>query len=253
MLDPNLNPDLRYRVLEAPFIIKDYVAGEKRCNYELYLTELLNNSKWIGNHHNCHFEYQKAQSSGECDAYSDDYGIDFKLIASKTQLQARSILSFRIEKITDGMILKSAQGEDKTVQITRLKSALRGKGLEELEAIRKNKSKKYGIENDLKTFLNTLEIDKNLLLFYPFVFFFEKDDYSNGDKIVVESLQYDFGQALLYRNQKVHNKETLFITIYKEDFLLMDVKDNKLVLVETIPTSKCETFEYLKTYSDFWR
>lgn len=98
MLDPNLNPDLRYRVLEAPFIIKDYVADEKRCNYELYLTELLNNSKWIGKHHSCHFEYQESQSSGECDAYSDDYGIDFKLIASKTQLQARSILSFRIEK-----------------------------------------------------------------------------------------------------------------------------------------------------------
>lgn len=253
MLDPNINPDLRLRVLEAPFIIKDYVIGEKRCNYELYLTELLNNSKWIRKYHDSYFEYQESQSSGECDAYSGNYGIDFKLIASKTQLQARSILSFKIEKFMDGTILKSAQGEGRNVQITRLNAALREKNTEELEIIRNRTTKEYGIENDVITFIKTLETNKNLLLFYPFVFFFEKDDYCNGDKIVVESLQYDFGQALLYRNQKVQNKTTLFSTIYKDDFLLMNVEDGKLVLVETIPTSRCETFEYLKTYSDFWR
>ena len=253
MLDPNINPDLRSRVLEAPFIIKDYVAGEKRCNYELYLTELLNNSKWIGTHHNRHFEYQNAQSSGECDAYSDDYGIDFKLIASKTQLQARSILSFKIDKFTDGTILKSVQGEGRTVQITRLNAALRGKSTEELEIIRNRKTKKYGIENDVITFLKTLETNKNLLLFYPYEFMFNDKEYVNGKEIVVEALQYDFGQALLYRNQKAQDKDTLFLTIYYNDFILMNFINGRLSLVDTIPTSKCDTFEYLKTYSDFWR
>lgn len=253
MLDPNINPDLRLGVLEAPFIIKNYVIGEKRCNYELYLTELLNNSKWIKKHHNRHFEYQKSQFFGECDTYSGNYGIDFKLIASKTQLQARSILSLKIEKFMDGMIIKSAQSEGRTVQITRLNAALRGKTTKELEIIRNKKTKKYGIENDVITFLKTLETDKNLLLFYPYIFMFSDKEYENGKEIVVEALQYDFGQALIYRNKKVQDKDTLFLTIYKADFLLMNIEDGKLVLVETIPTSKCETFEHLKTYSDFWR
>ena len=108
MLDPNLNPDLKFRILEAPFIIKNYVNGEDKCNYEFYLTELLNNSKWIKQIHTEKFEWKEEQSNGECDACSGDYGIDFKLIASKTKLQAKSICSMIVTRFADGGILYSA-------------------------------------------------------------------------------------------------------------------------------------------------
>lgn len=78
-------------------------------------------------------------------------------------------------------------------------------------------------------------------------------EYVNGKEIVVDALQYDFGQALLYRKKKTQDKDTLFLTIYYNDFILMNFTNERLALVDTIPTSKCETFEYLKTYSDFWR
>ncbi len=253
MLDPNLNPDLKFRILEAPFIIKNYVNGEDKCNYEFYLTELLNNSKWIKQIHTEKFEWKEEQSNGECDACSGDYGIDFKLIASKTKLQAKSICSMIVTRFADGGILYSAHNEVRSVQSTRLNAALRNKSPKELEKIRNSEIKKYGVENDIITFLKTLEKNKDLLLFYPYVFFFEKKDYKNGKEIVVESLQYDFGQAMLYRSQKVPDKDTLFLTIYSTDFILMNVEDGKFVLVETISTSKCETFEYLKMYSDIWR
>lgn len=253
MLNPKLNPDLLSRILEAPFIIKDYVEGEDRCNYEVYLTELLNSSEWIRKQFPDEFIHRDSQSHGECDAYSGDYGIDFKLISSKTSLQARNILSIKITKYQTGTTLYRAPDSNRTVQITRMSAALREKSLDELQRIRHSQSRKYGVDNDIKTLLKTLETQKNLLLFYPYTFKFNKDNYQNGTKIIVDTLQYSFGTALCYRSTSAPGYRTFFLTIYQTTFILMDVVDNKLILVDTIPTSKCETFEYLKRYSGFWR
>ena len=95
---------LKLHLLEAPLIIQNFVAGEADCNYEKYLTEILNASKWMSCHFSLPFIHPNSESNGECDAYADKYGLDYKLIASKTALQGRSILSMSVEKIMDGVV-----------------------------------------------------------------------------------------------------------------------------------------------------
>lgn len=254
MLDPNINPDLTLRILDSPFVIKNYVKGENRCNYELYLTELLNKSRWVMEQYPKEFIRQEEQSRGECDAYSGEYGIDYKLIASKTRLMAQNILCSSIYRLPDDSIVWVADKKENTVKVTRLQAALRKLDLDKLIFIRRRKVKKYGILNDIITFLLTLEKQKNLLLFFPYRFAFDNvKKYEKGIEIVVDALQYDFGYALAYRNLKAPEYDTLFTTIYNEQFLLLNVVNNKLELVDVIDLEKCATFEHLKQYSDIWR
>ena len=80
---------MRAKLLPAPYIIKNFVGGEDNCNYEIYLLELLNSSAWFSAHYPGGFTKPSSESHGECDAINQIYQIDFKLLASKTALQAR--------------------------------------------------------------------------------------------------------------------------------------------------------------------
>ena len=42
------NSPLHFQLLEAPLLIKNYVAGDAACNYEAYLTEILWPANWKG-------------------------------------------------------------------------------------------------------------------------------------------------------------------------------------------------------------
>ena len=79
------------RILEAPLLIPGNVKGESIGNYEQYLIEVLNASSWMKQHHKAPFRAQIIQDSGQCDSYSDQYGLDFKLIASESAMQATSM------------------------------------------------------------------------------------------------------------------------------------------------------------------
>ena len=88
---------IKLHILDAPLIIKNFVNGDSKCNYELYLVEMLNKSKWMKRQFPEDFRWQEEQSHSECDAYSGNYGIDFKLAAAKSMMQAKSLLSSQIQ------------------------------------------------------------------------------------------------------------------------------------------------------------
>lgn len=133
---------LKLKLIEAPLIIKNYVKGDERCNYELYITEILNASKQFKQRFCLPFCAPTSQSNGECDSYAGEYGLDYKLIASKTALQARSIFSPQIRKIANGchsVGIGKCRGE---MTATRIAQALRGNSIEQLLQIRDNAKKK---------------------------------------------------------------------------------------------------------------
>ena len=45
----DIDPTLMSKELPAPMIVKNYVIGENECNYELYLRDFLNESKYFRN------------------------------------------------------------------------------------------------------------------------------------------------------------------------------------------------------------
>ena len=87
------------KMLEAPVTVRNYVKNDPLCNYEFYMVELLNHSQEMRRLHPQAFVWRGDQAHAECDAYSGDYGIDFKLIASQSRMKATSNLSpqYRID------------------------------------------------------------------------------------------------------------------------------------------------------------
>lgn len=74
-------------MLDAPLIIQDYVNDEPECNYERYLTELINHSGlFMQKSKGTAFEWKEHQDHGECDAVSEHYSIDYKLLITRTSM-----------------------------------------------------------------------------------------------------------------------------------------------------------------------
>ncbi len=251
-LNPEINHDLTYKVLPAELIVRGFVGGDDRCDYEYYLTEMLNASAWFKSRFPNGFIWQGSQSHGECDAKSGKYGLDFKLIASKTKMQARSMLSPQIYTKNGCTIYCGSRLENAEIQATRLFAALREYDLSSLEELRKRKIKQQGIENDIIAFLKTLETNKHLMLFQPGRFSFNVPyERMAGTQIIGEALYHDFAQSLLFRKRHTGRFDTFLVTIYEDAFLLFKSNHAGLKLIDSVPTSKCETFTHLESYSEF--
>lgn len=203
-------------LLPAPLIIKNFVEGDSSCNYENYLLELINVSDFFRHKSPCGFKKPYSESNGECDAIGEGYSLDFKLLASKTALQGRSILSSQISISSSGTIIfsgsKCPQGK---MQVTRIYSALRGCSIQNLIEMRKANPKKQGIENDVCNYLKSLEVKKNLLFFFPYEITFDTPHtFEEAIQSSIDWLNNDFGTSLLYRYQYSPQFETFFVYLY---------------------------------------
>lgn len=240
-------------MLPAPLIITDFVHGEDTCNYELYLLELINTSKWFFLKYPEGFQKPVSEAHGECDAINKNYQLDFKLLASKTALQAKSILSPQIYT-ENGVTRFCTSKADTNIQATRIFAAFRSLSLSDLIELRNSDVKKYGIENDVCTALRIFETKKNLLLFFPYKFAFEKPHlYNEALKSITEALNHDFRTAFLFRNQYANGYDTFLTCIYKEGFLIYRVYDEELQLCDSVATNDIKTFtRLLDDYGDWW-
>lgn len=245
---------LHFQLLEAPLLIKNYVAGDAACNYETYLTEIVNASSWFSAVFPALFCPPPSESHGECDTYSGEYGLDFKIIASKTAMQARSIYSFQIIRMTDGAYAFCESKGKGSMYTTRFPQALRGQTIEQLLAIRKSATKKQGIENDIGEYLDTLEVRKNLLLFFPYRFSFEQPgDLSIDIRCIVKLCNEDFGTTLDYRAMLYPSLDTFFVFLYGYYFVLCKWSESSLRFLEAIPVERSDTFQHIAlTYCDEW-
>lgn len=253
MLDPAIDPTMKAEMLPAPLIITDFVRGEKRCNYELYLLELINVSKWFSEEYSGDFQGPASESHGECDAINENYQLDFKLLASKTALQAKSILSPQIYT-ENGVTFFCTSKVDGNIRATRIFAALRGLALNKLLEIRNSGAKEHGIENDILEVLETLETKKNILLFFPYKFTFEKPHlYDEAINSITEALNHDFGAAFAFRNQYAKGYDTFLTCIYDKAFLIYCVCGEELQLCDSVATSDVKTFtRLLDDYGDWW-
>ncbi|MFD3014157.1 hypothetical protein ACFKJG_00110, partial [Streptococcus agalactiae] len=102
-LNSNIDPRIIFKQLPPATIIKGFVAGETKCNYEIYLLELLNKSVYFREKGKSKFHAPEDESHGECDAVADDYKIDFKLLSSSSRLQASSLFSPSITNLGNGI------------------------------------------------------------------------------------------------------------------------------------------------------
>ena len=248
-----MKPELLLRQLDAPVTVKNFVRNDPLCNYELYMVELLNHSAEMRRRHPQGFQWHQSQAHAECDAYSGDYGIDFKLIASQSSMKASSLLSPRFQIDENGFIVgyegkRDKLNIEKEITVTRMHAALRQTSLDDLERIRHGEDLQT-YEKDVKVFLQKLETGKNLLLFYPYEYrFTENQRPCDGIEILTAALQTSFVSAFRYRNRRQPQFETYLTTMYYDDFVLLGIERDRLYLMDVVPSWQCPTFDHLRQY-----
>ena len=84
--------ELTIKPMPPSAIIKNFVEGVPNCNYEIYLRELINNSTYFRDKGKSAYSEPPSEEAGQCDAISEEYELDFKLLDSQTKLMADSIL-----------------------------------------------------------------------------------------------------------------------------------------------------------------
>lgn len=234
-------------MLDAPLIIHGFVNDEPKCNYERYMTELLNCStffmdKTMGDK----FCWSQKQDHGECDATTTFYSIDYKLLATNSSLQAKRETSGSITKIREGAIAfgigRLPVGEKFTY--VRTVSVLREYSLEGLESI--SDDSKNIIEKNISVILKNVRTKKNLLLFYPYIMSFsEPHTFTNGCKSIENAFNEDLSQIRLYRERHAPNFETYICTIYEEKLLIFEDDGKQWVLKDSVDIMSSETYKYL--------
>lgn len=248
-----LDQTMRAKLLPAPLVISGFVHNEPKCDYELYLLELLNKSKYFSERYPGGFQRPVSESHGECDAINENYQIDFKLLAAKTALMARSILSPQMSKIAEGAIAFGASKvKGGKVASTYIYAAFRNLSYKELIEIRNGTSKASGVENDIRTVLETLEIKKNLLLFFPYEFSFDTP-HTEEEALhsISQGIYNDFREAFKYREMQAKGYDTFLLCLYNYRFLVFEVDNQEMILCEMLNSSEIKTFADLcLSYAD---
>lgn len=251
-LNPNIDSRINFRQLPPATIIKGFVEGESDCNYEIYLLELLNSSLYFREKGKSEFHKPEDESSGQCDAIADDYKVDFKLLSASSRLQASHLFSNSISNLGNGITaIGRSKNQDGEIEATQIHVAFRMRTLSDLLQVKKDfqNVRKQCIEKDIVKVLNMLEKQKNLLLFFPYVFNIEDEiNIQSFDEVLISALNYDFSSLFLYRNYKMGEFDTYFLTIVREKFYIFKIVDCKLSLIEKIDCSDIPTFIKLTGY-----
>jgi hypothetical protein len=240
------------RLLPAALICKGFIKEMNDCNYEKYLLEIVNKCDHFSEKsHGISYSAPEQESHGECDCISPDYSLDFKLIAGETLMCARNELSTSITRINDAIMVFGRPKKDKPFKATQIHVALRSFSLEELKEIRNKPIRKQGIEQDILSVLNTLEKKKNLLLFFPYEFYYENEiDCNSAIEEIISALSNDFMNALKYRFEIANQFDTYLTFIYAEYFIIAVTDKGTLSFIEKIPTKCSQTFTQLKDISE---
>ena len=255
-----MNNELRYRRLSPILYNKNFVDKDPLCNYELYLRELINKSKYfLELSKGEKYEAPESEEHGQDDAVSKNYSIDFKLAEATTMIETQKCFSNSVSKLCDGVIVKGDSEKQGESISTILHAALRQiKCIEDIDRIYKTRSIYTKLENrkegfqeqiildDLKRFINILKKDKNLLLFMPIVFFL-KDNIDNavGEEMIKEALYSDFNLVFKYRYERCSSKDTFLSCVYMDSLMVLKYENDKLIKVDSVSLEYSPAYNYI--------
>lgn len=244
---------LKAEPLPAELIIADFVENELDCNCEKYMLQFINKSPYfLSKSKGQLYTAPVSEFNGECDYNSDNYALDLKLIASQTLMEAKSILSDGKVLLAPGAWMTTASKVEGKRTVTRLHAALREYNLEQLIQLRQKNKGLDKAEKDVRQFLSKLETKKNLLLFFPYEFKFDKDyDILQGIAQIQDALNHDFHYALEFRNSVHCELDTFFAFIYQDCMVFLVAKNNLLEYIDHIKLNESPIYKKLESYSNW--
>lgn len=269
VVDVQQGEELQSRVLPIPLIKKNFVVNENDCNYELYLRELINLSKYFMEKTDGEkFVEPPNEAYGQCDAITSKYEVDFKLVESTSYLEAVSQYSRGVQQLVKGVVSHTAPLRKGKTIVSKLRGALREVvSYEYIDRIvqghfRHINMDKRSIENieeqsnkDLQNFFNNMLMKKNLLLFLPEEFYFDENKYGLQEAfhIIGEILTKDFLLSCKYRREKVDDMDTYLCCLYDGMFVLYQFQEDEFVFIEHIATKESRIYTRLyEQYGTFY-
>lgn len=247
------NIDLVLTPLPAQLIVKNFVVGECNSNYEKYMVEFLNHSSWFRNKVNRNtFEWKKEQDNGECDAYADAYGIDFKLLIAPTYGQAQSEYSSRIAVLANKIITIFPPNRSGFMTAISICEALYDLSIEDLYNIESHHFKKETIEHDIQSIIKYVCKNKNILFVFPYEFS-SKESNSMGVLIfhILEMLTHYFLSLFMIRQSRLHDKETYLSCFCLNTILFFQFDNGHFKYLDNVDTTKSEIYTKLQGYGIF--
>lgn len=242
------------KMLSPELIITGFVENENRCNYEKYLLEFVNKSRYFLNKSGNQLYYAPlSEANGEYDCISDTYELDFKLIASQSLLRAMSDLSFRKTLLYPGVTATHSPKKKSDSQVaTHIYAILQEFSYAQLCQLRKRSicSIKDVGEKDVFQLLITLETKKNLLLFLPYKFYPQSNSqFSCGIAEIQDKINCYFQNAITYRRETAKGFDTYLGCLYAEYMLFMEEKNGVLICVDNVRLSDSLTYVELNQYT----
>lgn len=237
--------DTMFQMIEPKYFLLNCKYIGTGLSYEDYLIEILNWSKYFRNKSQDRSEYvaPKSQASGEADAYSSDYQIDFKLLVDEEVMRAlnKNRPSVNKEYIKQGVIIVNDNPSPVPVPKKNILSDIMHITIEEIE-------NNCFSSNTAKHFVKNLEKNKNLFLYYPYEYVGEKIYPVNAFGKIFSDI---FKTVLCYRSQKYPNKDTFICIKVNEHFLIFEWEDQAFVLKDSVNELLCPSYNDYKLYSFF--
>ena len=245
--------ELYIDLLPRQLINKNLTDGYD-CNYEIYLTELINNSKFIKDYEN-KFILNKDQSHGECDISNVNYNLDYKLFVDNKLMESISLLSHQyvISKDKSTVIFCCSKKEGNGGGYNLLK-VLRMYKYDDIVRIANAEKEdlKDEYERSLITLLKNCEKNKNIYFYLPYTIYF-KDKIVNEKmaNFIIECLNSDIENILKYRKEKV-NKDT-YISFVTNNYMVIAKENNgKLELYDIVSLECSDTYKEITDLTSTW-
>lgn len=244
-----------YILLPAAFLSKGFIRGTDAptCNYEEYLTELLDESKFFRQcTKGAHIKLNERQSQGQADIDEEGLTLDLKLIGGQSAITARKHTSQSIMQISkDAVGYGLADGKKDSYEAVHIHLALRNYSSRDLKTLLTNYKKRDIIQRDVVHLIKNLMVDKNLLLFLPYVFLVEAFNGKSTEGIVSAVIEDCFGSALEFRKEMVPTKETFLCCIHNQAMVFYQCIGNEISRIDSVDTYYSDTFRRLARYYDF--
>ena len=239
---------LKSRRLPAPIIISNFVSGNP-TKYETYLVEFINQSKWFSSRFSQKFVEPESEAHGECDCYSGDYGLDFKLIASQSELHAASCMSAGKVELCKGVVATVSPKKIGSMGAYILHKLIRFRSIDDLKHIAENDCTPED-EQDIKAFLKVLKKKKHLFLFHPYEMYFDaKYSKEQGAEQITNAINSDFRNAIQFRNEIVRNYDTYLAFVHLEYLVITKYEKDSFQVIDFVELKKSKTFTNLRKYT----
>lgn len=231
--------------LPATVIVKNFIRGHSADNEE-YLRDFINLSKLVTEKRNEKFTLRKhhEQSDGQSDIYNSDYELDFKILIDPKYMEGKSLLSRSITEIAPGVTAYGNSKVNGKQQAYFINRCFRDKSIADLKKIQQNGSS-LPVDKLIIHILEEMSIDKHLLFFLPFNFFFQGIE--TEDKVaefLIKWINDDLKGLIEYRKEKV-KKDTYISFISNQFFVISKEQEKELKLYDMINTNQSELYKYL--------